>query len=227
MSWQWKVLLRKGALQDMIRLRPERAQWELKNETNKVYVRWLFVVLVFGYFAYVLKKGALPAAAVSAYLNWSYIGSLVLVYSVFNIFISLYLVKIGRDEGALHPGVKYLTMVLDLVVASLVILPTGGEKSMFFLLYIVIIISNTMRYGIRIGIVALVALNFLYVGVLMFLHYPKLVLPDLQTEILKIAGLWIVGIYIGYLSRRFEIMQGEVEKYREIVSDLMERREEP
>jgi hypothetical protein len=210
----------------MIQLQPDRSQWELKNERNKVYVRWLFVVLVFGYFAYVLEKGAAPAASVSAYLNWPYIGSLVLVYGVLNIAISLYLVKVGREEKALHPGVKYMTMVLDLIVASLVILPTGGEKSMFFLLYIVIIISNTMRYGIQIGIVALVSLNFLYVGVLMFLHYPNLVLPDLQTEILKIAGLWIVGIYIGYLSRRFEIMQGEVEQYRKIVTDLMEQREE-
>jgi len=211
----------------MIQLQPDRSQWELKNERNKVYVRWLFVVLVFGYFAYLLKRGAAPSTGVSAYLNWPYIGSLVLVTCVLNIAISLYLVKVGREEGALHPGVKYLTMVLDLIVASLVILPTGGEKSMFFLLYIVIIISNTMRYGIQIGIVALVALNFFYVGVLMFLHYPNLVLPDLHTEILKIAGLWIVGIYIGYLSRRFEIMQGEVEQYRKIVTDLMERREEP
>ena len=44
-------------------------------------------------------------------------------------------------------------------------------------------------------------------------------------EILKIAGLWTVGIYIGYLSKRFETMHGEVEKYRKIVMDLTGRQE--
>ena len=82
-----------------------------------------------------------------------------------------------------------------------------------------------MRYGIQAGIVCLVALNFLYVGVLVFLHYPSFELPGLQTEILKIAGLWTVGIYVGYLSKRFETMQGEVEKYRRIIMDLTGRQE--
>lgn len=210
----------------MIQLRPDRSQWELKNERNKVYVRWLFVLLVFGYFAYVLKSGTISAAGGNAYLNWTYIGSLVLLYSAANVLITLYLVKAGREEKTIAPVVKYLTTIVDLAVASLVILPTGGEKSIFFLLYIVILISNTMRYGIRSAIVALVALNFMYVGVLAYLHYPSLVLPGLQTEMLKIAGLWIAGLYMGYLSRRFEIVQGEVEKYQRIVADLMKQQEE-
>ncbi len=210
----------------MIQLRPERSQWELKNERNKVNVRWLFILLVFGYFAYVLGSGTISAAGGNAHLNWSYIGSLVLLYSAANILITLYLVKIAGEGVTIAPAVKYLTTVVDLSAASLVILPTGGEKSIFFLLYVVILISNTMRYGIRSAIVALVTLNFMYVGVLVYLHHPRLVLPGLQTEMLKIAGLWIAGLYMGYLSRRFEIVQGEVEKYQKIVTDLMGQQEE-
>jgi hypothetical protein len=208
-----------------MRPKPEKSQWELRNEKNKANVRWLFILAVTGYFTYVLKNGPLPAEGSAAYFNWLYIGALVSAYSLANAGIHLYLARNDRAGKSLPPGVKYLTMLLDLVVVSLVIVPTGGEKSMFFLLYIVVIISNSMRYGIQAGIVCLVALNFLYVGVLVFLHYPSLELPGLQTEILKIAGLWTVGIYVGYLSKRFETMQGEVEKYRRIIMDLTGRQE--
>ena len=210
----------------MIKLRPEQSHWELTNEKNKVYVRWLFIVLVFGYFVYLLKSGTSGEDAYFRYLSWGYIGSLVAFYCIVNISITLFLMMVEKGKWSMHPAVKYLTMTVDLFVVSMVILPTGGEQSMFFLLYLVIIVSNTMRYGIKMGIVSLITLNLLYVGVLVFLHFPELVLPDMQAEILKIAGLWSVGIYLGYLSKRYEIMQGEVEKYQKIVMDLVKKEEE-
>jgi len=208
-----------------MRSRTGKSQWELRNEKNKANVRWVFIIAVTGYFAYLLNKGLLPAEGAAAYFTWSYIGALVAAYALANAGIHLYLIRTDGEEKNLPSGFKYITMFLDLVVVSLVIVPTGGEKSIFFLLYIVVIISHSMRYGIQAGIVCLVALNFLYVGVLVFLHYPDLERPGLQMEILKMAGLWTVGIYIGYLSKRFETMQGEVEKYRKIILDLTGRKE--
>jgi hypothetical protein len=46
----------------MIQLQPDRSQWELKNERNKVYVRWLFVVLVFGSFTYLFLVTLFPVS---------------------------------------------------------------------------------------------------------------------------------------------------------------------
>jgi hypothetical protein len=210
----------------MIKLRPEKSHWEQTNEKNKVYVRWLFIVLVFAYFVYLMKNGVSGEEGYFRYLNWGYIGALVIFHSIVNISITFFLMMVERGKWPMHPAVKYLSMTVDLLVVSLVLLPSGGEKSMFFLLYLVIVVSNTMRYGIKVGIVSLITLNIFYVGVLVILHYPVLVLPDMQSEILKIAGLWAVGIYLGYLSKRFEIMQGEVEKYQKIVMDLVREDED-
>ena len=210
----------------MTKLSPDRYHWEVKNEKNKIYVRWLFIVLVFSYFIYFLNRGSWAGDEHFAYLSWTYIVSLVLCYSIANLLVTFFMKMVEKEKWRMHPSVKYLTMTIDLVAVSMVILPTGGEKSIFFLLYLVVVVSNTMRYGIKVGLVSLISLNFLYVGVLIFLHYPELVLPDLQTEILKIAGLWAVGIYIGYLARRFAIIEGEVDKYRQIVRDLLSQQAE-
>lgn len=91
---------------------------------------------------------------------------------------------------------------------------------MFFLLYLIVILSNGIRYGMRLSIIGLLVFNFLYVAVLFYQFYPDLTIPSFQKEVLKIIGIWFVGIYTGYLSRRFEILHNEVEKYKLMIQKM-------
>jgi hypothetical protein len=205
----------------MIKIRPEKFIWELKNEVNKTHTRWLFITLVFGYFTYAFSQPRTNFPEYLPFFNWFYIICLVLGYSASNLIAAFYLYQVKNDKIKMHPFVKYLTMMLDMAAVSLVVLPTGGEKSIFFLLYLIVIVSNSMRFGLKVTVASLFALNIFYALALAYIHYPHFVLPGLDREILKISGLWVVGLYIGYLSRRFEIMQGEVEKYQQLVQELL------
>lgn len=194
-----------------------RSLWELKNELNKSNVRWFLIVLVSAYLIYRLRIGEWPPGTVSGHIFISLLAS---GFSVLNLFLVLLLLRIRKRDGTLHPAVKYLSMGADLLVISLIIPVTGGTDSMFYLIYFIVIISNGMRYGIRSAIAALLLANFFYVITLALFRYPELRLPDMSREALKIAGVWLVGLYIGYLSRRFEILQGELEKVRSLLNNM-------
>lgn len=200
-------------------IKPEKAAWELKNEKNKAGVRWLLVVLIGGYLGSLLQNGGvLPGA--DRLFSWYYIGAVTAFVAILNLAVTLYILR-AKDQGTFHPAVKYLTMVTDLVAVSLVLLPTGGSESMFFLVYFVIIVSNALRYGMRLAVLGVLVFNILYVLVLAYQYAPNFEIPGFQKEVLKVSGVWLIGLYTGYLARRFEMLQGEVEKYQKLLASLM------
>ena len=197
-----------------------RAAWEARNERNKVNVRWVLVVVVTLYLSYLLRSGSAGAFAHSGYFNWYYIGSLAGTVSIVNLIVALYLFQVDKGKLAMNPLVKYVTMSLDFVAVSLVLIPTGGDESNFFVVYLIIIVSNAMRYGMKLALIGAFVFNVCYVLVLVYQYWPEESLQGLHREILKIGGVWMVAIYIGYLSRRFEKLQGEVESYEKLVARL-------
>ncbi len=197
-------------------IKPEKAAWELKNEKNKAGVRWLLVVLIAGYLGTLLHSGA----ASGQLFSWTYIGGVTAFVAVLNLGVTLYIIQ-SRETGAFHPGIKYLTMCADLAAVSLVLLPTGGSDSMFFLVYFVIIVSNALRYGMRLAVIGVLVFNLLYVLVLAYEFAPNFEIPGFQKEVLKVSGVWLIGLYTGYLARRFEMLQGEVEKYQRLLAELV------
>lgn len=200
--------------------RPEKAAWEIKNEKNKAGVRWLLAVVVSGYLGYLIETGIGSQIGGSKMLGWFYVAGVSAFVVIANLAVTL-AIREGNNTGAFSPVIKYITMVADLVAVSLVLIPTGGSESMFFIVYFIVIVSNALRYGMRLAIVGVMSFNVLYVLVLTYQYFPRFDIPGFQKEILKVSGFWLVGLYTGYLSRRFELLQGEVEKYEKLVASLV------
>ena len=139
----------------MLLSRKNTADWDLRNELSKVNVRWALLLLVAGYFLSLYlsdeKQSRFPVL---------YISVLFTVTFVFNLIYNYYLYALRKKERLLHPSLKYLTMVYDLVVVTLLLYPTGGSDSMFFILYFVVLLSNGMRYGMRLAVTGVLALIF-------------------------------------------------------------------
>lgn len=197
-------------------MRAEKALWEIKNEKNKANVRWLLVLLVSGYFAYLIST---PDTVRGPFLNWFYVGAVTLFVVFVNLSVTL-LIREGAQSGRFHAAVKYVTMAADLTAISLALIFSGGSESMFFPVYFVVIVSNALRYGMRLAITGVVVFNVLYVLVLVHQYYPHMNIPGFQKEILKVGGFWLIGLYTGYLSRRFEMLQGEVEQYQRLLKEM-------
>lgn len=199
----------------------EKTLWEIRNEKNKASVRWLLIGLICGWLSYLLYSGKSVQIGPQDLFNWYYVGILSISVICINLLVTL-LVHSARKSEKFHPIVKYATMITDLLTVAFVLIPTGGSESMFFVINYVIIVSNGLRYGMRVAIVGTIAFNVFYVGVLGYQYYPSEDIANAQNEILKVAGFWLVGIYTGYLSRRFQILQGEVEKYQKLLANMMQ-----
>ncbi|MCR9145224.1 MAG: hypothetical protein NXI24_23500 [bacterium] len=208
-------------------MRPEKAAWELKNERNKVNVRWLLMILIAGYLYYLLKTDQGQEIGSTHLFNLTNILGLTAFLATANLIFMIYLSGVASGRLRMRSPLKYISMFVDFVAISLVLLPTGGDRSIFFVVYFIVIISNSLRYGMRLALAGVFIFNLCYVAVLVYQYYPDLVIPNVQGEILKVAVFWIVGLYTGYIARRFQILQGEVEKYQDLVRRLMERREQP
>lgn len=213
----------------------ERGAWELKNERNKKNVRWLLIILIGGYLAYILHTDQGNEIGATGLFNWLFIGILMGVMAFLNLMFSIYLRLSASGRIRISPVLKYITMFVDFGAVSIVLIPTGGDESMFFVVYFIVIVSNSLRYGMRLTIIGLLMFNLLYVGVLAY-QYPDLIAGsgechgphclNFQREVLKVSVFWVVGLYTGYIARRFEILQGEVEKYERLVERLMARRDD-
>ncbi|MCB1320529.1 MAG: hypothetical protein KDK34_09770 [Leptospiraceae bacterium] len=213
----------------------ERGAWELKNERNKKNVRWLLIILIGGYLAYILHTDQGNEIGATGLFNWLFIGILMGVMAFLNLMFSIYLRLSASGRIRISPVLKYITMFVDFGAVSIVLIPTGGDESMFFVVYFIVIVSNSLRYGMRLTIIGLLMFNLLYVGVLAY-QYPGLIAGsgechgthclNFQREVLKVSVFWVVGLYTGYIARRFEILQGEVEKYERLVERLMARRDD-
>ncbi|MCB1172192.1 MAG: hypothetical protein KDK39_01445 [Leptospiraceae bacterium] len=209
-----------------------RGLWELKNERNKAVVRWLLILLVSVYLAWLLEKQQGIEIGARHLFNWYYVGALSGAAAILNLVFSIYIAR--RKKSGVHPALKYISMGLDFAIISLMLIPTGGDKSIFFLLYFIVIISNSLRYGMRLALTGLLVFTIMYFSVLAWQYPQRLVLNNagiplmadgfqIQAEALKLAVFWLVGIYCGYMARRYENLQGEVEKYQRLVQRLMQQ----
>jgi len=207
--------------------------WETKNEISKVLVRWTFIIFVFSYFAYqfyiketfggqISEGGLSDFSGLSDLPRFIAVVFIALLATAVNLLLHLYFAVIvprSPDRG-IAPFWKYLTMGFDFIIVSMLLVPTGGDNSMFFLLYLVIILSNGMRYGMRLVLSGLLMFNLFYFCVLLVQYYPGFHVSDLSSETVKIAGVWGIGLYVGYLSNRFEQLHRELEQYKKLLEKL-------
>ncbi len=203
--------------------RKEKAAWEIRNEKNKAGVRWLLIFIIVPYLSYLLLTGKSIEIGHQNFFNWFYVLTVAAFVISVNLIVTL-LLFFAAKSGKIHPSVKYYTMIADFFAVALVMIPTGGKDSMFFTINFIVIVSNALRYGLRIAILGTIVMNIFYIGVLAFQHYPDKEVTGIQKEILKVGGFWLVGIYTGYLSMRFEILRGEIEHYQHLLAEALSKK---
>ncbi len=201
----------------------EKAAWEIRNEKNKAGVRWLLIFIIVPYLSYLLFTGKSVEIGHENIFNWYYVLSVASFIISVNLFVTFLLLRAVK-KGMIQPSVKYYTMIADFLAVALVMIPTGGSESMFFTINYIVIVSNSLRYGLRIAILGTIVMNIFYIGVLAFQYYPDKEIVGVQKEILKVGGFWLVGIYTGYLSMRFEILRGEIEHYQKLLAEALKNK---
>lgn len=198
----------------------EKALWEIRNEKNKASVRWVLVLAIGAYLIYLLDKGVTLSAGSAAAFNTTYVFSVLGFAIIFNAALTLLIYRALKKES-IGRWVKYVTMSCDFMLVALVLVPTGGSHSLLYPLNYVIIVSNALRYGMTVALAGTFVMNLFYLAVLANQYWPQTHIPGFHQEVLKIAGFWLVGVYTGYLSRRYEILRGEVERYQKLLSEAL------
>ncbi|MDH5655697.1 MAG: hypothetical protein OEZ34_07310 [Spirochaetia bacterium] len=189
---------------------------------NKVNVRWAVFLFTILYLYSLYFTGSRGFAELFEDFNFRFISLTAATVIVCNFIYNLILIRLKNKDQYIHPSMKYASMIFDLFIVTLLLIPTGGRESMFFLLYIVVMLSNGMRYGMRLAVIGILIFNIFYVLFLLYQFYPSLEIKGMNSEILKVIGVWVVGLYIGYLSRRFQILQNDVDKYRNLLKKHLE-----
>jgi hypothetical protein len=198
------------------------SEWDLRNEINKVNVRWAILIITLPYLYWQYFQRSFHIVDSIHDSKFLYITVLAFLTTFLNIIYNIFLVYKRKKKRLLHPSMKYISMIFDLSIVTFLLPPTGGNESMFFLLYIVVLLSNGMRYGMRLAVVGILVFNTFYLVMLFFQYYPETQISELNREILKVMGVWIVGLYIGYLARRFQMLHGEVDKYKNLLKKHMD-----
>ena len=197
----------------------EKALWEIRNEKNKASVRWLLVLAIGAYLIYLLDHGGNAVAGATVF-NLTYVLAVLGFAVAFNGTLTWLLWRALKKER-IGRWVKYITMTCDFMLVALVLIPTGGSHSLLYPLNYVIIVSNALRYGMTVALTGTFTMNLFYLGVLANQYWPQTHIPGFHQEVLKIAGFWLVGVYTGYLSRRYEVLRGEVERYQKLLSEAL------
>lgn len=176
---------------------------EQQIERSKVVVRWIVAAVLFGAVAYLKRAGSVP-------IPWSTVLALTAAVAVLNL---IYWAILRRSAPR---WLKYVTTATDIALISLLVLFTGGSGSVFYVAYFIVLISNSIRYGIGMALYVAIIYNLTYVGVL------GVVPPagDLTTEAVKILAFWGVALYAGYLAMRFQRYARILESYEETIASL-------
>lgn len=182
---------------------------ERRIEQSKVTVRWIVAAVLFAGAAYLRRAGAIPTP-------WSVILGLTAGVALANLAFAAVL-----RRGAPR-WLRYLTTGTDLTLTSLLVGATGGGASPFYYVYFIVLVSNSIRYGMGMALFVALIYNAAYVAVL--LAHP--VGGDLTLEGVKILAFWGVALYAGYLATRFQRQGRILQAYEETIADLRSRVEE-
>jgi len=176
---------------------------EQQIERSKVAVRWLVAAVLFAAVAY-LKRGGLLA------VPWSTIFALTAAIAILNTLYGMIL------RTSAPRWLKYVTTGTDLVIISLLVWFTGGSGSVFYYTYFIVLVSNSIRYGMPMALYVATVYNVAYVAVLLYTP-PS---GDLTIEAVKILTFWGIALYAGYLAMRFQRQGRILQSYEETIAQL-------
>lgn len=176
---------------------------EQQIERSKVVVRWIVAAVLFATVSYLRRQGLITTP-------WSVILGLTAAVAVLNISYWAIL-RAGAPRW-----LKYVTTGTDLVLVSLLLLFSGGSASVFYVAYFIILVSNSIRYGMGMALYVAAVYNVAYV-LLLLLKPPA---TDLTIEAVRILAFWGVALYAGYLASRFQRQARILESYEETIARL-------
>ncbi len=176
---------------------------EQQIERSKVLVRWIVAVSLFAAVAYLKRQGQVG-------IPWSTILALSAVVAGLNVLYG----RILRTGAP--PWLKFVTTATDLALLSALVFFTGGAGSVFYFAYFIVLVSNSIRYGMAMALYVATIYNVTYVVVLLALP----VGGDLTVEAVKILTFWGVALYAGYLAMRFQRQTRILESYEETIARL-------
>lgn len=176
---------------------------EQQIERSKVVVRWIVAGVLFATVSYLKRQGLVTTP-------WSVVVGLTAGVAALNIIYWTIL------RSAAPRWLKYLTTGTDLVLISLLLLFTGGSASVFYVAYFVVLVSNSIRYGMGMAVYVSIMYNVAFVMVLLL----KPPATDLTIEAVRILAFWGVALYAGYLASRFQRQARILESYEETIARL-------
>ncbi|HET8678579.1 MAG TPA: hypothetical protein VFM39_00555 [bacterium] len=179
---------------------------ERRIEQSKVTIRWIVSAILFAGAAYLRRGGSIET-------SWAVIVGLAAAVTLLNLVFSAVL-----RRGA-PPWLRYVTTGGDIALTSLLVAYSGGSGSPFYYVYFIILVSNSIRYGMAMALFVALAFNIGYVAVLV----ARPVGGDLTLEGVKILAFWGVALYAGYLATRFQRQARILEAYEETIAGLRAR----
>jgi hypothetical protein len=179
---------------------------ERRMEHSKVEVRWVVLVVALLVAVYMRRTGTITTP-------WTVILALSAVVVAANLVFAAVL-----RRGA-PPWVRYVSTGVDLAVISVLLVFSGGSGSPFYYVYFIVLVSNSIRYGMQMAVFVASFFNLAYVGVLL-LRPPA---ADLTAEGVKILTFWGVALYAGYLATRYQRQMRILQSYEETIAGLRNR----
>jgi hypothetical protein len=176
---------------------------EQQIERSKVLVRWIVAASLFAAVTYLKRQGQIG-------IPWGTILALTAVVAGLNVLYG----RILRTGAP--PWLKFVTTATDLVVLSALVLFTGGSSSVFYFAYFIVLVSNSIRYGMAMALYVATIYNLTY-AVVLLVQPPA---GDLTVEAVKILTFWGVALYAGYLAMRFQRQARILESYEETIARL-------
>lgn len=176
---------------------------EQQVERSKVVVRWIVIAALLAAVIYLRGRGAVPlSGATVARLTAAAAACNVLFWTILRRRCPRWL--------------KYVTTGADVALLSVLVAVTGGSGSVFYAAYFIVVVSNSIRYGLGMALYVATAYNVGYVLVL----YARPPAHDLTVEAVRILAFWGVALYAGYLAMRFQRQLRILESYEETIARL-------
>jgi hypothetical protein len=176
---------------------------EQRIERSKVVARWIIAAVLLVGVVYLKRQHAIP-------VTWPMIALLTAAVAALNV---VYWSLLRRSAPR---WLKYVTTGTDLALISLLVGYSGGSTSVFYVAYFVVLVSNSIRYGIGMALYVATIYNIAYVIVLVINPPPD----TLTLEAAKILAFWGVALYAGYLAMRFQRQERILESYEETITQL-------
>ncbi len=179
---------------------------ERRIEQNKVAVRWIVALVALTAAAYLRRHEAIGT-------SWTVILGLTAGVAASNLIFAAIL------RRSAPRWVRYATTGIDLLFTSVLVGYSGGSGSPFYYVYFIILVSNSIRYGMGMAVFVALIFNVAYVAVLLL--HP--VGGDLPNEGVKVLTFWGVALYAGYLATTFRRQARILQAYEETIADLRTR----